>query len=392
MKLTFPDIGYAGAVAGAVFRDLGVDYIPALPPESDRKTELCPDAPEDMCMPFKLFLTGLDDAWKRGADTVVMISSGGPCRLGEFCELLKVILDRRGCRYRWIILDAPSSVGMKELLRRAGSLFPGLQKKNGIFRLIRTLHDARHLLKEVETFEADLRRNGGYYRDPKEVNRLISSCFEELSQAGGLSQAFDIMGKYRWKKTQLVPDFSRSPVKIALTGEIFTLNDARANRRIGDRLTELGVCFEKDITLSWWIRHTAAVSLRNILPCRRTAAESATVGSGNRGLREKIAGKIAGKRYLNCEIGGYTKESVAFAAAGKIRGMDGIIQIFPAGCMPEIVGHAILNRVSEREEIPVMTLIYDELSGEAGYITRIEAFADMLARKKRRPQNSADNA
>ena len=62
--------------------------------------------------------------------------------------------------------------------------------------------------------------------------------------------------------------------------------------------------------------------------------------------------------------------------------MDGIIQIFPAGCMPEIVGHAILNRVSEKEGIPVMTLIYDELSGEAGYLTRMEAFTDMLARKR----------
>ena len=26
MKLTFPDIGYAGMIAGAFFRDLGVDY------------------------------------------------------------------------------------------------------------------------------------------------------------------------------------------------------------------------------------------------------------------------------------------------------------------------------------------------------------------------------
>ena len=385
MKVTFPDIGCAGIIAGTFFRDLGIDYIPALPPDNAEEGEICPDAPEDMCLPFKLFLTGLDDAWRRGADTAVMISSGGPCRLGEFCELLKAILDRRGCRYRWIILDMPSEVGIKELLRRISVLFPELKKGRGALHLIRKLHDAHHLLKEAEAFEADLRRNAGYYEDPKAVNRLISACFEELSQTGCLNRAFDIMGRYRWKSMQLNRDFSRSPVKIALTGEIFTLNDMRANRRIGDRLTELGVCFEKDITLSWWIRHTAAVSLKKILPLpprRRKAAGSAASGSGKESLRGRIGERIAGKRYLSCEIGGYTKESVAFAASGKIRGMDGIIQIFPAGCIPEIVGHAILNRVSEKEGIPVMTLIYDELSGEAGYLTRIEAFTDMLARKR----------
>ncbi len=49
--------------------------------------------------PFKLFAAELEEAWRRGADTVVMPSSRGPCRLGEFCELLKVLLDRRGCHY-----------------------------------------------------------------------------------------------------------------------------------------------------------------------------------------------------------------------------------------------------------------------------------------------------
>ena len=55
---------------------------------------------------------------------VVMPSSRGPCRLGEFCELLRVLLRNRGCDYEWIVLDVPSDIGMKELLKRASQILP----------------------------------------------------------------------------------------------------------------------------------------------------------------------------------------------------------------------------------------------------------------------------
>lgn len=32
--------------------------------------------------------------------------------------------------------------------------------------------------------------------------------------------------------------------------------------------------------------------------------------------------------------------------------------------------------------MPILTLLIDEMTGEAGYITRIEAFIDMLKRRR----------
>ena len=155
-------------------------------------------------------------------------------------------------------------------------------------------------------------------------------------------------------------------MKIALTGEIFTLNEPSANMRIEDRLTELGVCLERDITLNWWIRKTLTDFIKN-----------RSGGFGKKGNSLKNA-------YLPYEIGGYTKQTVEYAASAGLRGFDGVIQIFPSGCMPEIVGRAILNRVDEKEDIRVMTLVYDEMSGEAGMVTRLEAFTDMLQRARER--------
>ena len=38
----------------------------------------------------------------------------------------------------------------------------------------------------------------------------------------------------------------------------------------------------------------------------------------------------------------------------------------------------------ENCEIPILPLIMDEQTGKAGYITRLEAFVDLMRRRKRR--------
>ena len=48
----------------------------------------------------------------------------------------------------------------------------------------------------------------------------------------------------------------------------------------------------------------------------------------------------------------------------------------------EIVSQNILSKVSKEEDIPVLTLVLDEQTGKAGYITRIEAFIDLIKRKQ----------
>ena len=55
--------------------------------------------------------------------------------------------------------------------------------------------------------------------------------------------------------------------------------------------------------------------------------------------------------------------------------------------MPEIVAKSILPNVSKDYEFPIMTLIIDEMTGEAGYMTRLEAFIDLLKRKRRKVVN-----
>lgn len=67
----------------------------------------------------------------------------------------------------------------------------------------------------------------------------------------------------------------------------------------------------------------------------------------------------------------------------KNKNVDGVITLTSFGCGPDSLMIERITRYSKRLEKPLLNLTVDEHTGEAGFITRIEAFVDMLLRKKR---------
>ena len=63
--------------------------------------------------------------------------------------------------------------------------------------------------------------------------------------------------------------------------------------------------------------------------------------------------------------------------------IDGIITINAFGCGPDSIMVERISRAARKCNKPILNLSVDEQTGEAGFITRIEAFTDMLFRKKR---------
>ena len=57
--------------------------------------------------------------------------------------------------------------------------------------------------------------------------------------------------------------------------------------------------------------------------------------------------------------------------------------------MPEIMTQNIFPSMREDCSIPILALIMDEQTGKAGYITRLEAFVDLMRRKKRKSAKGA---
>lgn len=63
--------------------------------------------------------------------------------------------------------------------------------------------------------------------------------------------------------------------------------------------------------------------------------------------------------------------------------IDGIITLNAFGCGPDSIMIERIQRYAKKFNKPCLHLSLDEHTGEAGFVTRIEAFTDMLFRKKR---------
>ncbi|MHB1413345.1 MAG: 2-hydroxyacyl-CoA dehydratase, partial [Thermoleophilia bacterium] len=62
--------------------------------------------------------------------------------------------------------------------------------------------------------------------------------------------------------------------------------------------------------------------------------------------------------------------------------VDGVIYVLAFACGPDSLVQVLIEHRARQHKVPLMSLTIDEHSGEAGLVTRIEAFVDMLMRKK----------
>ena len=154
-----------------------------------------------------------------------------------------------------------------------------------------------------------------------------------------------------------------SPLKIGIIGEIYTMLEPYSSVEVEKELGNLGARVDRSIYLSGWVGQHV---FRGI-------------AQGYKPLKSYF--RLA-KPYLNHFVGGHGIETVGAAVQFAQEGYDGIVQLLPLGCMPEIVASSILPRIHEDYKIPIMALTVDEHTGRAGIQTRLEAFVDLLERSR----------
>lgn len=350
MTLTFPHLGPVCLPAGLLLKELGIPFI--IPPQNTAETLDRGKAvsPEEICLPFKFMAGNLIQAYERGARRVLIPATQGPCRLGEYGELLKQVLTKAGYKMEWILLDTPKTIGFKQWLMRLQQAGEG-KRISGAAALLRLFETVR-LMSCLDSLEGTIKQKAGYAQDPSQCIRLLRSLRRELLSSENLSQGFSVIRRYERSIKELAV-LPRHPVKIRITGEIYTAIESAANQNLEERLMLLGCEVIRPLTVSWWIRHT----VRESVPIKRKKGSSS----------------------LPYSIGGYAKETVEEINGAK---EDGVIKLMPAGCMPEIVAKAASSIVQQDKDIRVLHLIFDEMQGRAGYETRVEAFVDMLERRK----------
>lgn len=138
------------------------------------------------------------------------------------------------------------------------------------------------------------------------------------------------------------------PISVALISHGYNIFDERASMKIFKKLEDMDVRVYSSIQLS-----------------------NEQMDDGITTLGQNMY--WANEREMTGAAGHYMKDAK----------IDGIITLTAFGCGPDSLMVERITRKAKRFNKPLLNLTIDEQTGEAGFITRLEAFIDMLFRKKR---------
>ena len=137
-------------------------------------------------------------------------------------------------------------------------------------------------------------------------------------------------------------------INVALISHGYNIYDERACMKIFDKLEKMGV---------------------NVYSALQLTNEQMMEGIASMCVHEYWANSAE----MTGAAGHYLKDNK----------IDGIITLNAFGCGPDSLMVESITRKAKAAGKPMLSLTIDEHTGEAGFITRLEAFIDMLFHKKR---------
>lgn len=360
IKVAFPHMGTIYIAWALALRKLGVE--PFIPPYTNKKTLSfgTKNSPEAICLPYKLILGNFIEAIEGGTDYVAMISSPGICRLGEYGSSIRNALKDLGYDAKYIELALYDGIkGMYNFCKE-------LTGKNNPFLFLSSIYIAIRSIFVIDDLENIL----AYYRAREiksgEAEKAFNKGLKYILEANNIKTLKIAKKKAIEEISKTKIDKDREILHVDITGEIFLVLDYFSNQNIERELGKMGVQTRRSLTVGSFLKDA-------IIPKAFKKGET----------HLERAFRMA-KPYLMRDIGGDALECVSDVAWAHEKGKDGIIHISPFTCMPEIMSQNIFPSMREDCNIPILTLIMDEQSGKAGYITRLEAFVDLMRRRKRK--------
>ncbi len=350
MRVSFPNFGYDTPAMKTFIEELGAEVVLA-PPGSKRTMEVgVLNSPELICLPYKITLGNMIEAAERGADTILMAAGARKCRFGYYCYLQERTLAEMypKCRFVPVTQYSPYQFFFRVMPR----LFRVSPAR--VFRATVKMYAKSQLTLE---FRQLLNRKRAV--DFDEGERLRSQALPIVEQAGTMAQ---IGAARRQLKRMFALNGRRPALRLGLVGEIYFTIEQFANGEIEKELNRLGceVVFER--SLYHHIQHVLHINLRSALS------------------------HFWARRYLRECPGGEAMRTVGETARFARDGLDGIVHVFPFTCMPENIALEALQAISAETGIPVLSLSFDEHTSRTGLLTRLEAFVELVQRRKKAEQ------
>lgn len=252
---------------------------------------------------------------------------------------------------------------LAELVRRVKKLTGRLSP----FKWANSFLSLAKLSEEVDEVEALCQKKRARETEKGSTDKAYNKFNEEVFNVKGTKNIREFIRATKNEVSNIEVDENIQPINVKIVGEIYTNIDPFTNLYLEKILGDMQVEVERPVTISnWVIEHM----LKKGLHMKRD----------DQYIKEA-------KPYLKTLIGGHALDTIGNTIIAAKNNFDGVIQVYPLGCMPEIVAQSILKSVSKDFDIPVLTLIIDEMTGQQGYLTRIEAFIELLKQRRTKRLN-----
>jgi predicted nucleotide-binding protein (sugar kinase/HSP70/actin superfamily) len=349
MRITFPHMGNIWVAVKAMANQLGVDLV-IPPPTSQRTLSLgIRYSPETACLPFKLTLGNMIEALELGADTIVMTGQYGPCRFGYYHKVQELILRELGYDFQLV----KESLGIRSMVRY-------LTNGASLREIVSGFRFGLAKLKALDEVEQHVYRIRAIEQEKGNATCIYTGYIKAIDDAGDYEAIKRAKQEHIQKLMRLPTVSSPDVLKIGVTGEFFLVIDPFATMDIEIELGKLGAEVKRPQSV-WEL-----VNFNPFIIVFR--------------LKEKNKSRKAAMPYLSHHVGGDGQQSVGEKVL-HTRHWDGLVHLEPFGCLPEIMARNIMPWTNE--ELPVLNIVFDEHTGKAGMINRLEAFTDMIRRRKR---------
>ena len=273
----------------------------------------------DTCLPIKVYVGHLLNLLDKGVDTIFVPSLQSTDYKINNCSKIRGLPE-----IMRNIIDRPFRM-----------IEPTLDKTEGLGIKDFCYETARQLgIDDEELIEKSIKSGWECY------NNFIKMAHSGVSQQSAIESA--INNKQALKKMELV-----KPLSVVIMAHGYNLYDERISMRLLKKLENMGVKAYTSLDIT---REEQLNSIRKLGEIQYWANELDLTGT-------------AAYYLLNNEV-------------------DGIIALSAFGCGPDsLMVDEIQYHAAERN-MPMIHLTIDEHTGEAGFVTRLEAFIDMLSRKK----------
>jgi len=355
MRVGMPHMGSIYIPIKAMFTRLGVEFV--TPPLISKNTLSLgvKHGPEGLCIPFKLTLGTLLEVAEEGADTLIVPAGYGTCRLGYYARTQEKILQELGYDIEMVQMGVSEQkfIGLLKIVKRlAGNA--SWVKIIGAFRFgLKKLNAIDNLEKSVQKVR------------PREMikgtaNRIFSRALKDIDAADDNRTLKNVEKDYLNQLDEVDRNPNANPLIVGITGEFYVVLEPFSNFDIESELGKMGVEVRRTTYISDWTKFSLFLN-----PL---------------GVDEKDRIHKAALPYLKRDIGGDGWETIGEKVlhSGEY---DGMVHLAPFTCLPEIMAQNIMP--TTREEMAVLTILCDEQMTKTGVLTRLEAFIDLLERKRR---------